>query len=78
MKKIIFAGFCMLTSVIGIVSMFFVAIQLEKQYGTINGQSSLSLYLNLLNLIPAFTLFCILGIIGFFIGLWGTFEKNTK
>ncbi len=78
MKKVIFAGLCMLTSTIGIVSMLFVVLQLQNQYGTINGQSSLPLYLNLLNLMPVFTTFCILGIIGFFIGLWGLFEKNTQ
>ena len=78
MKKIIFAGFCLLTSVIGVIPMLFLAVQLHEQYGYINGQSSLSLYLNLLNLMPVFTVLCFLGIIGFIIGLWGLFEKNTK
>ncbi|MDF2512955.1 MAG: hypothetical protein K0S04_2821 [Herbinix sp.] len=78
MKKIIFSGFCMATSAIGIISMLFAAIQLEKQYGSINGDSSLMVYLNLLNLTPIFTGFIILGITGFLLRLWGIFEKDSK
>ena len=75
MKKIIFSGFCLLSSVLGIILMLFLALQLHEQYGYINGQSSLSLYLDILNLMPIFRVFCFLGVIGFFIGLWGLFEK---
>lgn len=76
MKKIIFAGFCMITSMIGICFMIFTALQLYQQYGTINGQSGLSLYLDLLNLMPVFVIFCILGIAGFAAGVWGIVVKD--
>jgi hypothetical protein len=78
MKKIIFSGFCMLTSISGIITMILVAIKLSETYGTINGQSSLPTYLDLYAITPLFYLFCLLGILAFFIGLWGIFEKDTK
>lgn len=60
MKKIVFAGFCLLTSAIGIIFMLFIALQLHEEHGYINGyQASFHLFLDLFNLMPVFTSFCI-------------------
>jgi hypothetical protein len=78
MKKIIFSGFCMLTSVFGLITMFIISAYFERSFGSINGNSSIFTYLNYFKITPFFIFFCILGIISLLIGLWGILENENK
>lgn len=78
MKQIIFGGFCMLTSIIGISTMLYVTVNFVVGLSIINMNTSLVTYLNWLHLIPVFVVLCIIGIVGFIFGLWGVFVSDIK
>lgn len=78
MRKIVFGGICMFVSVIGIFAMILAALNGSKIYGSINGDSDMLTYLNRYGMAPIFSVFCLVGILGFCIGLWGTFDKNSS
>ena len=78
MKKIIFSGFCMLTSVIGIMGMIFVTLHGNKIYGPINGSADILTYLNWYRVTPLYITFCLLCIFGLSIGIWGILDKNDS
>lgn len=77
MRKIIFSGISMFISSIGIITMIFVNMYSNKLYGSFNGHTDLLFYLELYGMTPIFTTFCLIGILGFCIGLWGVFSKDN-
>ncbi len=46
----------------------------NKVYGAIDGSADMLTYLNLYGMTPIFYAFCLLGILGLGIGLWGIFR----
>ncbi|WBW96702.1 hypothetical protein [Oceanirhabdus sp. W0125-5] len=78
MRKIIFSGICMLISAIGIIAMIIVSLNGNKVYGSINGSTDMLTYLNLYGVTPIFSAFCLLGILGLCIGLWGIIDKSNS
>lgn len=78
MRKIIFSGICMFISVIGIIAMVFVSLSGNKIYGSLNGSTNMLVYLNLYGMTPIFSIFCLIGILGFLMGMWGVFGENNS
>jgi uncharacterized membrane protein len=78
MRKVIFSGICMFISAIGIIAMIFVSLNANKVYGSLNGSASMIDYLNWYGMTPVFWVFCLLGILGLCIGLWGVFEEGNS
>ncbi|MBZ9626005.1 hypothetical protein G9F71_024685 [Clostridium sp. FP2] len=76
MRKIIFSGISMFISSIGIITIIFVCLYCNKIYGVINGSTKLLIYIDWFGLTPIFAVFCLIGILGFCIGLWGVFSKD--
>lgn len=77
MKKIIFGSICMIVSVIGVITMILVSLSGNKVYGAINGSTDMFTYLNWYGMTSTFIIFCLLGILGLALGLWGTFDKDN-
>ncbi len=78
MKRVVFGGFCMVTSVIGILAMILVMLNGSKLLGSINGSSNMFTYLNWFGITYLYIAFLLLGIIGFIVGLWGVFDKQRS
>ena len=74
MNKIIFGGICMLISIIGITTI----ISGIFTFGLQTGCLGMPFILERLGLTCLYDVFYWLGIIGFILGIWGTFEKNKS
>lgn len=79
MKKVIFGGFCMLSALFGIFIILYLAC--------VNPLNELTItylekgFLDLIEMkgyLPAFYVFCCLGLSGLLIGVWGVFENDSK
>lgn len=75
MKKIIFGGICMLSGLLGIFITIYTASYPLAVHGSTERKDLLA-FLYEKGLYTPFFLFCFLGVIGFFIGVWGVFEND--
>lgn len=76
MKKVIFGGFCMLASLIGIFITFYIACLYPNSLIVNAIRKDFIGFLNLTGIITPFIMFCCLGAIGLLVGFWGLFEKD--
>jgi len=74
MKKIIFGGFCMLISIIGITTMISGIFTLGFKTAILG----MPILLEQFELTYLYNIFYWLGVIGFGLGILGIFERNTE